>query len=1067
MRRILLPFMSFPLKKFIFRCLKITGITLGSVIALLFILPYLFPNTIANGVKKLVNNSLKGELNFSKARLSFFNHFPSLTLTLYDFSLKGAAPFEKDTLIACRELAFGVDLSTLFKSKVKISQIYLTRALINVQVDTLGRANYNVYVSEKEQEHQAKEPSNTSLRIKQIVIEDSRIVYNDRSLPLYFEANGFNYSGKGRLNDAVFDLKTHAEIKSFDFVYNHTPYVQSKKINADLVTHINTNSLELLFSKNKLLINQLPVQFTGRFAFLKNGYDMDFKIDSKTTGLYNMVAALPPEYLHWLDNTELDGSASVNAELAGQYIPATKTMPGFAMNMSIRNGSVAYNKVAKPATKLFFDFRLKFPGFNPDSLQVDVDSLSFNIGKDYLNAVVHTKGVAKPLIHARVNTELDLGELDQAFGIRALDLQGKYSLHLVADGMYASHHPLNEKTGQEGRLVIDQTPKFTIASTIDNGYFKLAALPEGIHKISFRLNAHCPDSNYRHAQLEVSNFHAQVLSNFIQGNIKLNALNELAIDADLQTKFHLADIQKVYPLDSLQIAGDADIHIKAKGRYNAAKKLFPVTNATIKMDNGSLQTAYYPRPVNHINIDATITNTDGTLATTRLFLKPVSFRFEDQPFMLSADVQNFNNIKYNVSSKGRIDLGRIYKVFAYDGLDVQGYLETDLTLKGSQQDVIAKHYNRLFNAGTIKVRDMVVRSKYFPKPFLISDGIFSFRQDKVWFDQFHATYGKSDFALNGYLTNVIGYAMEERQVLAGQLNLSGGKLVADEFMAQTDGQAVANTAATATTPTSTGVIMIPENLDIVFTANMNKVLYKDLVLANVKGQMQLHKGTLSLKETGFSMINAPVLMNATYKNLSATKALFDYHIKATDFDINKAYREVKMFHDMATSAAGVQGIVSLDYSLKGRLDKNMMPVYPSLSGGGVLNVKKVKLKGFKLMDALSSSTGRDQIRGGEVSGIDVKSKIANNIMTIDRVKLKIAGFRPRFQGQVSLDGRMDLTGRLGLPPLGIIGIPFTVTGSPANPKIHLRRNKDSDQLAETSDPEEADSVDARVIGPEQ
>lgn len=1055
--------MRFPFKKIILRLLKITGITLGTVIALLFLLPYLFPNTVANEVKKLVNNSLRGELNFSRARLSFFNHFPSLTLTLYDFSLKGAAPFEKDTLLACRELAFGVDLSTVFSKKIKINEIFLTKSLINIQVDAQGRANYNVYVTEKEQHQSDKEPSNTSLRIKQIVIEDSRLVYYDRSLPMFFEAKALNYRGKGDLNDAVFDLKTHAEIGSFDFVYDNTPYIKSKKINADLVTHINTNSLELLFSKNRLLINQLPVQFTGRFAFLKNGYDMAFKIDSKTTGLYNIVTALPPAYLHWLENTELNGSASFNAELAGQYIPATNTMPRFTMDMSIRDGSVAYNKAPNPATNLFFDFHLKLPNLNIDSLQVDVDTLSFNIGKQYLNVVAHTVGLTSPTIHTRANMEMNLEQFDQAFGFRPFDIKGNYTLHLTADGTYAARTVTNAKGRQ--KTVIDQIPAFTVSSSIDQGYFKLAALPEGVHNISFLLNASCPDNNYKHARLDIQNFHAQVLSNFIRGFVRLNTTDDLVMDASLQTKFHLADIQKVYPLDSLQIAGDADIDIKAKGAYNADKKRFPVTNATIRMNNGLLQTAYYPRPIDQINVDATLVNTDGTLAATKIFLKPVSFRFEDQPFMVSADLQNFNNIKYNISSKGRIDLGRIYKVFAYDGLDVKGYLETDLTLKGSQQDVMAKHYDRLFNAGRIKVRDMVVVSKYFPKPFLISQGIFSFKQDKMWFDQFRATYGKSDFALNGYLTNVIGYALQDNQVLSGALNLSGNKLIVDEFMSQTDGTSATTTANT--TAASTGVVLIPENLDILFTANIGKVGYNDLVLTNAKGQMQLKRGALSLKETGFTLIGAPVVMDANYKNVSATKALFDYHIKATDFDINRAYKEIRLFHDMASSAAGVKGIVSLDYSLKGTLNKDMMPVYPSLSGGGVLNVKKVQLKGFKLMNALGSSTGRDQIRDKEVSGIDIKSKIARNIMTIERVKMKIAGFRPRFEGQVSLDGRMNLTGRLGLPPWGIFGIPFTVTGSGTNPKIHLRRSRDGDKLEETEDAGEADSTEMKQMGPVQ
>jgi AsmA protein len=63
--------------------------------------------------------------------------------------------------------------------------------------------------------------------------------------------------------------------------------------------------------------------------------------------------------------------------------------------------------------------------------------------------------------------------------------------------------------------------------------------------------------------------------------------------------------------------------------------------------------------------------------------------------------------------------------------------------------------------------------------------------------------------------------------------------------------------------------------------------------------------------------------------------------------------------------------------------------------------------------------------------------------------MKVFGFRPRFEGQTSFDGKLNLTGRLGLPPFGILGIPFTVVGTQNNPQVKLRRAKDSDKIEET------------------
>lgn len=142
--------MSLSAKKIIFKSLKITGITIVSIIVLLFALPWLFPQTVSHKIKQFANSSINGKLDFSKTSLSFFKHFPNLTLTLYDVDLNGSAPFQKDTLVAAKEVSFGIDLSTLFQSKLTINKIFLDNAFINIQSDTAGHVNYHVYKGQKD-----------------------------------------------------------------------------------------------------------------------------------------------------------------------------------------------------------------------------------------------------------------------------------------------------------------------------------------------------------------------------------------------------------------------------------------------------------------------------------------------------------------------------------------------------------------------------------------------------------------------------------------------------------------------------------------------------------------------------------------------------------------------------------------------------------------------------------------------------------------------------------------------------------------------------------------------------
>jgi AsmA protein len=120
----------------------------------------------------------------------------------------------------------------------------------------------------------------------------------------------------------------------------------------------------------------------------------------------------------------------------------------------------------------------------------------------------------------------------------------------------------------------------------------------------------------------------------------------------------------------------------------------------------------------------------------------------------------------------------------------------------------------------------------------------------------------------------------------------------------------------------------------------------------------------------------------------------------------------------------------------------------------VLTLEDVQLKGMKLFGAVSKATGKDSVNNPNLKAVVVKSSIANNIITIERTKMKIFGFRPRIEGQTSLDGKLNLRFRLGLPPFGLIGIPMTITGTSDHPIVKMSKGKEADELEEEIDEEE-------------
>jgi AsmA protein len=1014
---------------------KITGITIGSLLLILFLLPYILPNTISDKIKKLVNRSIDGQVNFSKARLSFFNHFPALTLTLHDFTMTGANIYKSDTVLSAGEVAFGIDIPALIGGDIHINKFFISDGKINVFVNEKGDANYNVFKSSaaKPDTSSSSPDTTTALKIEKIVIERTDLVYNDLSSSILINAKGFNFSGNGDLSKAIFDLRSHLAIDSFDFYYDKEPYVLKKKIVADLLTSVNTNSLALKFQENSLHINKLPLEFTGTFDFLSKGYDMDFKLKSEDAPLRSVFTILPASYKGWLKKTKLKGRADMTASFSGKYIANTDTMPNLDFDLHVRDGSIEYENAQAPLSNLYLDFNSRLPRLNMDSLVVNIDSVFFNVEKDYLASAIHIKGYTAPYVNVRMHSALDLEKLDKAVGMETVDLKGKLDLQFNADGKYA--------TGQNPDrlrkdIIITSIPAFNFRAALQNGFFHYTSLPQPIQQARFTINAHCPDNNYHHISASVDDIDLKALNNYVKGFIRLKNTDDFPVDADLDASIRLADIQQFYPLDSMSINGNVTVKLKSNGNYLPANKIFPKTEAIIKVQDASLQTKYYPAPIEKINLIATIQNKEGTFHDLAINVSPVSFQFEGKPFMVKADLQNFDNLHYDIVSKGEIDLGKIYHVFSQKGLDVKGTIQTDLSLKGNQADAAAGRYSQLNSSGTLKVNNITLSSDLYPLPLLIDKGVFRFNKDKMLFEEFRAKYGVSAIIINGALSNVFNYAAGSGP-LRGDIQLQSNHILLDDLMAyKSDSVSVKPDSLKAG---SSGVIIIPGDLDLKLTADIKQVDYNKLPVKDVKGEIQISKGGLDMKGVGFALADAVTTMDASYKSLSPTRAAFTYHVAMNDFDVKKMYDQVELFRQLAPAAGKAQGIISLDYNLEGKLDDNMYPIMPSLKGGGVLSVKKVKMKGFKLFSAMGKETGKDGLKDPDLSKINFKTSIQNNVVTLEKTKIKVAGFRLRMQGQTSFDGKIKLRCRIGLPPFGIIGIPINVTGTGTNPKIKIGR----------------------------
>ncbi len=899
-------------KNIILKILKWIGISIASILFLMFIIPILFPGKVSEQVKLFANKHLAGELDYKKTHLTFFRHFPSLTVSVDDFLLKGSKPFQNDTLLAAKEVAVGINLKNLiFDGEVKIDEIYVTDAYANVFVNTKGEANYNVYVSKPSQKPKDTTSTGASIKLDLIKLRNWNIKYNDHAARVLVDAKGLNYTGKGGLSEDIFDLETDLDIDKLDFSLNRIYYAKQKTLHADLITRINTNALTFVLRKNELRINELPLKFTGFVSILKDGYNLDINAASEKTTIRDMISVLPPQYLDWAKDTKIEGKSDLFFSLKGRFSEPQNQKPRLKARLMVKDGFVSNGKAPVPMNNFNMDLNVDLPDLNTEKLGLDLKNLSFDLGpNNNFKAVVKTKGLDEMLINADVKGAVNLQTLTQALGLKDIDARGLM-----------------------------------------------------------------------------------------------------------------------------------DTNIKANGIFSLDKKLFPKTNGYLNLKNGWLKTKYYPNPIQNINIVANIINTDGTFKSLGVKLDPFKFDFEGNPVFVNADLQNFEDVLYKVRAKGTLNVGRIYKVFAKKGLDVSGLIMADLSLNGRQSYATTGQYSRLDNRGNLILKNIKATTEYLPKSFYIKEGNFEFENEKMWFRKFFANYGKSDFALNGYLLNTINYFIERKGTLHGKFKLKSRYILIDEFMALKDGdnskKSIEVDYAKVENPKSSGVVIIPKNLDVSLETDVKNVEFKGLNLNNLFGLASVNKGEVFLKNTSFDVVGSRMKIDARYQDESPLTANYDIALNVLDFDVQRAYNEIDMVREMATAAKNVKGIVSLDYKLKGDFDKNMTPIYPSLEGGGVVNLRDVEVKNLKMLSAVGDNIGAKAFNNPDMKGVNIETHIKNNLIHVDKFTFKVSILRPTISGTTSFNGLLDLRVRVGILPGGLIGFPIVVTGTHEKPQVKI------------------------------
>ncbi|MDX5438432.1 MAG: hypothetical protein LPK03_14605, partial [Pontibacter sp.] len=558
------------------------------------------------------------------------------------------------------------------------------------------------------------------------------------------------------------------------------------------------------------------------------------------------------------------------------------------------------------------------------------------------------------------------------------------------------------------------------------------------------------DGTPQNTDVNIRQLHMDLGKNPIDARVVINGLETMRIDGNVKANVDLAELTKVYPVEGMTLRGLLKVDADAKGTYSETS--MPVIDADLNLTNGYIKSKDFPAPIQNLNMVTNVRNTTGNTDDTRINIERFNMSLDGEPLEGRMLITGIDKPAFDGRIKGILDLTKLTKIFPQEGMTVSGRIKADVAAKGKLSDIEAEKYNNVTANGTIAISNLNFVSTDLPQGMKISSANANFNNERVNLQDMSGYLGKSDFRANGSVSNYIGYALADNQSLRGNFNISSNRFDVNEWMVDDEG-------APADESTE-GVVEVPANLDVTMNIDAKQVLYSNLKLNNVSGQVQVKDKIARLNKVTFNTLGGTFATSGSYNTQNLQQPLFDMKLDIQNLGFKEAFNAFNTVQAFAPIAKVLEGKFSTNFSFAGELGQDMVPVFNTLDGTGVIKVLRAAVRDVPIVDKISSLTNFEELRSFVIENKMINAQIVDGKLVVQPFDLNIGDMGMSVGGSTSADGSIDYVTALNVPTgkvgkqlnaslAGLLGgnqslantervtLKLNVGGTYSNPKISL------------------------------
>lgn len=534
---------------------------------------------------------------------------------------------------------------------------------------------------------------------------------------------------------------------------------------------------------------------------------------------------------------------------------------------------------------------------------------------------------------------------------------------------------------------------------------------------------------------------------------------------DIGFKEILSLVPAIYAKDfaGLRTDGVATLAASAKGKM--VGELLPAFDVALNVKNAMFRYPSLPAGVDAINIAATVKNPGGKLDATVVKVAPFSFVLAGNPFSLTADVTTpISDLAFNVTAKGKLDLGKIKDVYPIEDMNLNGLLTADMGVKGRMSYIEKSQYDLVQASGSVLLNDMDLQMKDIPD-VKIKQSKFVFSPRFVELSQTTINIGENDVTLDSRFENYLGFVFKG-STLKGTLNVNSNHFNLNDFMSGEP--AAKEEEVEEETPAEGVALRVPDNIDFRMQTLFKEVKMNKMTFNNIKGLLIVKNSKVDMQNLSLNTMGGSVVVNGAYATPKDANASFDAALRLNQIGFKQAYEDLDIIRKMAPIFSGLTGHFSGTMQIDTELDGEMSPIINTLNAYGALSTKDLSLQNMPFLDQIADIVKKPSLKTSKVKDLNIDFTVEKGRLHTKPFTLKVEDYVMVLSGSTGLDQTIDYRGTITIPDsagkvakLGTVDM--TIGGTFSKPKVGI----DMEALAKNAAKSALQDLGSKLLGGKQ